>query len=135
MITVGRDALGRRQFKTERVKVEEWGGQVILRAMTSAEQEHVQGYAIQAVDTANTSIRSARPFAMMARAAVVHGWIDEDGNNVLTMQDIKLLENESNTVVARLASIVMRLSGVSDKLIPSVATGDAADAEPEPDSE
>jgi hypothetical protein len=111
-MTVGREALGRKHFKTETIAIAEWGGDVLLRGMTSREQAHIQELATRGVDAQKRTVTNSRSLGSMARFAVIYGWIDADGANVLGVDDEKLLLDEPHSVIERASNIVFRLSGM-----------------------
>lgn len=112
-MAVGREALGRRHFKTRRITVESWGGEVILRGLSSSEAEIVQEYASKGVDAKKRAVTNSKAISLMGRAAVALGWIDENGNNVLRWpDDSKALADEPTDVIDALSSVVFELSGM-----------------------
>lgn len=111
-MALGREALGRKHFKTETVHVEEWDGDVILRGLTAAEQTHIQELATKGVNSKERTVTNSQAINAMARYAVVYGWIDESGNNVLGKDDAKGLLEEPFNVIQQLSTVVMRLSGM-----------------------
>ena len=111
-MALGREALGRKHFKKETVRVEEWDGDVILRGLTAAEQTHIQELATKGVNSKERTVTNSHAINAMARFAVVYGWIDESGGNVLNKDDAKALLDESFNVIQRLSTVVMRLSGM-----------------------
>lgn len=124
-MALGREALGRKHFKQETIHVPEWDGDVILRGMTAGEQSHIQELATKGVNTKEKSVTNSNAISAMARYAVIYGWIDEDGNNVLTKEDLKALQDEPFSVIQRLSAVVMRLSGLQATSDDSSAVDDA----------
>lgn len=112
-MALGKEALGRKHFKTETVHVDEWGGDVILRGLTSAEQGHIQELATKGVDAQQRTVTSSNAISAMSRYAVIYGWVDEDGNNVLNKNDAAVLAEEPFAVIQELSTIVLRLSGMA----------------------
>lgn len=111
-MAVGKEALGRKHFKTETVRVDEWDGDVILRGLTSKEQEHIQELATKGVNAGNRTVTSSNAISSMARYAVVYGWVDEAGSNVLAKNDVSMLAEEPFAVIQNLSTVVLRLSGM-----------------------
>lgn len=112
-MAAGREALGRRHFKTKRVKVDAWGDEAIVRGLSSAEQEIIQELAGKGVDATTKTVTNARAITALGRAAVCLGWIDEDGNQVLKWpEDAKIIAQEPSEVIEILSTTVLTLSGI-----------------------
>lgn len=115
-MAVGREALGRKAFKTKRITVDEWGGEVIVRGLSTAEYEVVQDAATKGVDVATKSVTSSKAMSVMARAAVAFGWIDDAGDNVLSWpKDGPSLAAEPQRVIEQISKVVFELTGLDSK--------------------
>lgn len=104
---MGRDIFTISVLRTERVKVPEWEGEIILREMSAAQVvDFIRFISAQAADD---------PGSDMRRAAwtLVTCWVDEDGNQVLTVEDIDmLLETQPAALLNRLSTLAGVLSGM-----------------------
>lgn len=114
-MAVGREGLGRKAFRTKRILVEEWGGEVIVRGLSTAEYEVVQDAATKGVDSATKTVTSSKAMSVMARAAVAYGWIDDDGDNILSWpNDGPSLAKEPQRVIEQISKVVFELTGIGN---------------------
>ena len=114
-MSLGRDVLARRVLKSERVRVDEWEGSIILRQMSGAET-------IEFTQLGTSIDPKADPGAALKLAAYVLTvcWVDEAGARVLTADDADdLLKTQTADVINRLATRAMQLSGLAPTAIAS----------------
>lgn len=107
---VGRDVLGKGLLKRAEVDVAEWGGLALVRELSSAEIEDVRVLAGQSM---NDGVLDGKAVGRFERALVVAGWINADGSQVLSDEDVSLLGGESARAVTLLASKISELSGLT----------------------
>lgn len=113
-MALGREALGgKRAFKTKQIRIAEWDGEIIVRGLSTAEYEIVQDAASKGVDTTSKAVTSSKAMSLMARATVAFGWIDDEGNNVLSWpQDGPTLAKEPQSIIRQISEAVLGLTGV-----------------------
>lgn len=136
MAALTRDAIltpTHRGLKQETVSMPEWGGEVIVRELTSSEAD-VFEVSMRAAPAANGSgnlIDDNKRFELFRAKIIVLSVIDEDGNRVFTDDDVKTLGEMPRSVLDRVASVALRLSGYSEETLKknsSPATGSSASA-------
>lgn len=104
------DILSAQDFRTDEVKVPEWGGSglVLVRELSAAEAERV-GFAM-ADSKGNINLSKAEG---MAIRVVALGVIDESYCRVFTRADVKALGGRSYHVIKRIAQRIMQLTGLA----------------------
>jgi hypothetical protein len=95
-------------FATEVVDVPEWGGQVLVRELSASEVEKI-GFDMATPD-GGIDARKAR--GIMAQV-VAWATIDEGNEPIFTKNDLRELGKKSYPAIQRIASTIMRLSGLS----------------------
>lgn len=95
------DILGADDLRTERVSVPEWGGDVMIRAVSLAEREAFEQAAV--VDDDSVAV-IARMVAMAAVGA--------DGKPLFTPDDVAALAAKGAGPIMRLSQVAMRLNGL-----------------------
>ena len=93
---------------TEDVEVPEWGGVVRVRALTGAERDALEA-AVLDVRGKNVRVRLENARALIVAMSVV----DEDGNRLFSDKDVKALGQKSAAALDRVASVAMRLAGLT----------------------
>jgi len=97
-------------LKTEEVQVPEWGGSVLVRAMTGTERDNYeQTIVVQKGKDTRVNMRNAR--AKLVALSVV----DEQGRRLFSDADISALGNKSAAALQRVFDVATRLSGISDQ--------------------
>lgn len=100
---LGRDAiLAADDLATERVPVPEWGGDVLIRAVSLAEREAFE-QAAEAADDDNGAVL-ARMVALTA--------VDGDGKPLFMPGDVAALAAKGAAPILRLSRVAMRLNGL-----------------------
>lgn len=125
MPVLSRDQILRHtQLPQETVAVPEWGGEVIVRAMTALQRDQYE----QAVTDGGAGLNLIGARARLVAAVCV----DEDGKLLFTPDDVDALGALNAVPVNRIAEAAMRLSGMdagaSDDMAKnsSAARGDAS---------
>lgn len=115
-MSLGRDALANKaSFKRATVEVPELGGMVLVRELSAAEATRVQGIAMGAVDQDTKKLRDVSALLQFQAQVIIAGWIDDDGNNVLTQADTDMILAQPAAVVERIAEAITKLSGMTGK--------------------
>ena len=96
-------------IKTERVDVPEWGGYVIAKAMTGFEREQFEQMVAQPGADGKVQIS----YKQMRITAVIACAVDDNGAHIFTDADRDWLNNKSGAALDRVASVILRLSGIS----------------------
>lgn len=101
---VGRGVLGRREnFKTKRVYVPEWDGDVIIRQLSHRRYAEIQAIAVEAVDVGKMAVKDRSKLSRFGVLLVAASWVDEQGELVLhSEEDYELLANEPDSVLSLL---------------------------------
>lgn len=119
MAVLGRDVLSKPALRQERVHVEEWGGEVILRELTEEEVVAVNKLRQRGPFTKRGEL-DATALGNYRRRILRLGWIDEDGNQVLEEADEAELTKQPFAIIDKLAARIAEMSG----MMPG-ASGDA----------
>ncbi len=88
----------------EELDIPEWGGKVIIRALTISEGEGVGN----AVAEAKKNGEKISYGALLAAASIV----DENGNRIFSDADVVPLSRKSRSAIQRIVDAAERLSGV-----------------------
>lgn len=108
MALLGREAiLAADDIVTDEVEVPEWGGSVLVRAMTGAERDRLEASAVGNGKKLNLANFRAR----MCAASIV----DEAGNRLFGEADLVTLGQKSSAALNRVFEVAQRLSGMSDE--------------------
>lgn len=114
---LGRDILQRATLKRERVHVPEWGGDVLVRELNGAETAAVMRPALEIANDRQSPETGERAIRFEA-LVVCYGWINEDGSQVLTPDDVDtLLQSASYSVIEQLSKAIRRLTGIESKAV------------------
>jgi hypothetical protein len=102
--------LNANDLPAEDVEVPEWGGVVRVRALTGAERDAFEA-AIIKVRGKRVDFHLENARALLVAMSVV----DEDGNRLFSDEDVKALGRKSAAALDRVASVAMRLSGLTQE--------------------
>ena len=94
--------------KTEVVEVPEWGGSVIVRAMSGAERDKWEESIFDMKGK-----KMIRKFDNFRAKLVVKSCVDEDGNLIFTEKDLGWLGSKSAAALDKVASVAQRLSAIT----------------------
>ncbi len=97
-------------IKTERLAVPEWGGDVLVKALTGAERDAFEEEIIQ-IKGKKTTMNRQNFRARFVAASLV----DEDGKKLFTPDQIKALGQKSAAALQRVFDLAADLSGLSDE--------------------
>jgi len=102
--------LAPRELETEVVNVPEWGGDVIVRALTGTERDQVEaGFMKQGGRQGEVTLENTR--ARLVALSVV----DEDGQRLFGTDDIEMLGKQPAAALDRVFFIARRLSRLSNE--------------------
>ena len=105
---LSRDAiLKAKDRKTETVKVPEWGGEVLVTAMSGHDRDAFEASIVTA--DGRTDLKNMR--AKLVAACVV----DEAGNRLFQPADIEALGGKSASALDRIVQVAQRLNRLGDK--------------------
>ena len=123
MALLTRDAILQVQdLPTERVHVPEWGGDVLVRALTGAERDRFeQSIVEQRGNSTRMNLQNIR--AKLVALTVV----DEQGNRIFKDEDVKWLGNKSAAALDRIFEVAQRLSGLRDEDVEELAKNSESD--------
>ena len=123
MALLTRDAILQVQdLPTERVHVPEWGGDVLVRALTGAERDRFeQSIVEQRGKSTRMNLQNIR--AKLVALTVV----DEQGNRIFKDEDVKWLGNKSAAALDRIFEVAQRLSGLRDEDVEELAKNSESD--------
>ena len=107
---------------TEQVHVPEWGGDVLVRALTGAERDRFeQSIVEQRGKSTRMNLQNIR--AKLVALTVV----DEQGNRIFKDEDVKWLGNKSAAALDRIFEVAQRLSGLRDEDVEELAKNSESD--------
>jgi primosomal protein N'' len=123
MALLTRDAILQAQdLPTEQVHVPEWGGDVLVRALTGAERDRFeQSIVEQRGKSTRMNLQNIR--AKLVALTVV----DEQGNRIFKDEDVKWLGNKSAAALDRIFEVAQRLSGLRDEDVEELAKNSESD--------
>jgi len=104
------DILNAQDLARERIEVPEWGGAVLVRALTGRERDAYEAGIV------HPDGRKMRYTLTNMRARLVSlSVIDEAGARLFSDSDIELLGRKSAAALERVFEVAQRLSGLSEK--------------------
>lgn len=106
MILTKQQILSADDLKRETVKVKEWGGEVIVRALSGIERDAFEQSLVRDGKTELTNVRAK----LVARCCV-----DEAGNRLFEDHEIEALGLKSSRALERISKVAQRLNGMGDK--------------------
>lgn len=108
-------------FKTEEIEVPEWGGSVLVRALSAVEVSSV-GLGIIATDESSdrltitskegNTIDIAKAIDLYPKI-VAYALVDGEGNQLLSEKDARSLSMASQDAMQRIVNVALRLSGLT----------------------
>jgi hypothetical protein len=101
-----------RDLPLETVEVPEWGGEVMVRALTGEEKDNVEANAIEFVGTEQTLKLEG-----MRVKVVMLGAVDEEGERLFTEQDVIALGKKNSVALDRVFAVIQRMSGLDAKAV------------------
>ena len=123
MALLTRDAILQAQdLPTEQVHVPQWGGDVLVRALTGAERDRFEQSIVEQRGK-NTRMNLQNIRAKLVALTVV----DEQGNRIFKDEDVKWLGNKSAAALDRIFEVAQRLSGLRDEDVEELAKNSESD--------
>ena len=123
MALLTRDAILQVQdLPTEQVHIPEWGGDVLVRALTGAERDRFEQSIVEQRGK-NTRMNLQNIRAKLVALTVV----DEQGNRIFKDEDVKWLGNKSAAALDRIFEVAQRLSGLRDEDVEELAKNSESD--------
>lgn len=113
------DILKRTDLETEEVEVPEWGGTVLVRALSGTERDAYEASCMS--DRGKQGM--VRNLANVRAKLVVRSLVDEDGKRLFTDGDAAALGETSAAVLDRLFEVAARLSRMNDEDIEELGKG------------
>jgi hypothetical protein len=105
------DILKPRPLKTEIVPVPEWGGEVIVQEMTAAQRDEFETFALMKREAKDESPKGIRV------SIIINTVVDENGKPLFTDLDAPDLAKKPGTIIDRIASVGLRLSGMTEAVV------------------
>jgi hypothetical protein len=119
-MVLGREAiLGADDRQTEVVEVPEWGGAVIVRALSGTERDAYEASLVTLRRDGSQRFNMENVRARLAALSIV----GEDGERLFGDGDLKALGAKSAQALDRVFDAARRLSGLSDEDIEELAEG------------
>lgn len=115
--------LATEDLTTEKVKVPEWGGSVIIRELTGTERDAWESSIVKADAKGNITFNSKNMRARLLSIVAV----DEKGKQLFTSKDIEALGAKSAKIVDRLFQVAQRVSALTNKDIEDLESKSTAD--------
>jgi hypothetical protein len=103
---------------SERVKVPEWGGEVIVRALTGTLRDAWETSMVSA-DGKRLKVDSSNVRAKLVAVSVV----DDKGKRVFTDKDVIRLGNKSAAALERVVDVAKRLSAIGEDELEAAGKG------------
>jgi hypothetical protein len=108
--------LQKRDLPREAVSVPEWGGEVVVRALTGAERDAFEQSTIeQRGKSVKTNLANIRA-KLCARCIV-----GDDGKRLLSDADVEALGEQSGAALDRVFTVARKLSGMSEEDVEELA--------------
>lgn len=111
-----------KDLETREVEVPEWGGTVLVRALSGTDRDAYEASLVQMRGNKSVPQLGNIRAKLVARAIV-----DEDGNRLFTDADIKVLGQKSAAALSRVFTVAAEMSGLNDADIEEIeGNSDAA---------
>ena len=106
---LSRDGILASQLATEELDVPEWGGRVIVRALTGSERDEWDAWRFRQAAIGEFDLHSRRIVrAKMAQLSLV----DEDGRHLFSDSDVQALSEKDGAALHRIWEVGLRLSKI-----------------------
>lgn len=105
-----------RDIVTEAVEVPEWGGKVMVKALTGAERDRFEGSLV-------TGVGKAQKISTNDIRAKLCAWciVDAKGTPIFTQADVATLSQKSAAALDRVYDVAARLSKISKEDVDELA--------------
>lgn len=111
-----------KDLETREVDVPEWGGTVLVRALSGTDRDAYEASLVQIRGKQQVPNLANIRAKLVARAVV-----DEDGNRLFSDADIKALGQKSAAALSRVFTVAAEMSGLDEKDIEEIeGNSDAA---------
>ena len=108
MPTLDRAAiLAAKDIPTEVITVPEWGGDVLVKALTSEERDAWENFCAEQRERWGTRIANNIRASLAVRSVV-----DEEGKRLFTDAEVELIGAKAGSAVDRITDVAMRLSRI-----------------------
>ncbi len=126
--------LSAEDLKSERVKIPEWDGEVIVRELTGTERDHYEASVVK-TNGMQVSIDSSN----MRAKLVALSCVDKEGARLFTEEDVVALGKKAASALDRIVDVARRLSRIGEEELeslgkPSKSTRSVASASASPGS-
>lgn len=108
---------------TEHVPVPEWGGELIVKTMTSAERDQWEEEWLIWRENVNGDRDAFRYYDAFLVSRTV---VDESGGRMFIQEDVKKLADKSARVIGRLSEVARRLNFITAADVESAVKNSAA---------
>ena len=102
--------LGADDLKREKVKVREWGGEVIVQEMTAVERVALMEWGIRLREEDETKYNTQAAAKIVSLCVV-----DEGGDKLFEDADLDLLVRKNHRILERISEVARRLSGMREE--------------------
>jgi hypothetical protein len=103
------EILSKTKLKTEKISVEEWGGEVIISSMSGTMRDSWE----QMLREKDSDGKIISPRAKLVAFTVV----DEKGERVFTDKDVVSIGKLSSSSLDKVTNVAMRLNGLSEDAV------------------
>lgn len=111
-----KDILSAEDLKSERVKVPEWDGSIIVQEMTGTQRDAWETSVVSTDGKGGVVINSENMRAKLCAMSIV----DETGKLVFTKGDITALGKKSSAALDRVTDVAKRLSRIGEDELESL---------------
>ena len=105
-------------IKSQRVKVPEWGGDVIVRTMTGDERDEFE---MAAVSDDGERLKVAR--SKIRATIVMLSCVNGKGKRLFTIEDVEALGQRSSAALDRVVAVAQELSKIGDEELEAAGKG------------
>ncbi len=110
--------LSANDLRSEVVPVPDWDGEVTVRELTGEERDEYESSIVIGIGDG----MSVNPVNMRAKL-VAMSVVDENGERLFTMKDVKALGMKSGKALDRIVDAAQRLSGIDDAAMDNMGKG------------
>ena len=111
-------------LKTERIRVPEWGGEVIVRSLTGGERTAYEAAVSRMDDKGNVRVNRG----IVRARLVVLSVVDETGQRVFRDDDAAALNAKNAAAIERIFDVARRLSGMTPQDVEELEKNCATEA-------
>jgi len=111
-------------FKTEVVNIPEWGGDVMVKAMTGTERDAFEASIVEQNAKGGTKMKIENIRAKLVAKTVID---PESKQNIFTAGDIEAIGKKSAAALDRIYTVASKLSKVTDEDVEELAKNSETD--------